>query len=93
MPTSRIVRVDDTILAVTRQALIEKLAPRLALDAETREFADLDFVQRFGVGLGRVSETALLNVALQALCVQLESQPAGKTGTHFFDQVPIDSRK
>ena len=45
-----------------------------------------EFVKVFGVGMHKVSEARILDLALTALYEQIEAAPKGKTGLPWFDR-------
>ena len=51
-------------------------------------FVDEPFVKRFGPGLHRLSDAAIVNAALGVLVEFVERQPVGKCGLGFIDLAP-----
>ena len=84
------VKVEQSLLACARGALIEKLNPRLALIPRLggSSFVDEAFVNRFGPGLHRLTDAAIVNAALGVLVELVERQPDGKCGLPFIDEAP-----
>ena len=89
------VKCDPALLQLARATLIEKLSPRLEpvlTDAgdfkSVSGFKDPEFIQQFGPGLERMSESQLVNQALMLLTKQVASAPPGKTGISLFDDLP-----
>ena len=84
------VKVEESLLQCARGALIEKLTPRLALQGPpgSSTFVDWPFVKRFGPGLHRLTDAAIVNAALGVLVELVERQPDGKCGLGFIDLAP-----
>ena len=83
------VKAEESLLACARAVLIDKLAPRLALNAGPGAgFADEAFVKRFGPGLHRLSDAAIVNAALGLLVEHVDRQPDGKCGLPLIDNAP-----
>ena len=84
------VKVEESLLQCARGELIEKLTPRLALLGPPggSSFVDEPFVKRFGPGLHRLSDAAIVNAALGLLVEHVENQPPGKCGLNFIDEAP-----
>lgn len=85
------VKVDESALLAARGALIEKLSPRLELKGPPGNtfFVDEPFVRRFGPGLHRLSDAAIVSAALVVLIQHVERQPDGKSGLPMLD-APLD---
>ena len=90
------VKCDESLLGQARAALIEKLAPRLARTpgrgfvekATGGGFVDAGFVARFGPGLHRLSDAAIVNAALAVLIEHVERHPDGTCGVPMIDDAP-----
>ena len=89
------VKCDPALLQLARANLIEKLNPRLEPVLTTFEgfksvsgFKDPEFIEQFGPGLERLSESQLVNQALILLAKQVASAPSGQTGIPLFDDFP-----
>ena len=89
------VKCDPALLQLARATLIEKLSPRLEPVLtdfgdfrSVSGFKDPEFVQQFGPGMERLSESQLVNQALTLLTKQVATAPPGKTGIPFFDEPP-----
>ena len=89
------VKCDPALLQLARATLIDKLSPRLEPVLtdfgdfrSVSGFKDPEFVQQFGPGMERLSESQLVNQALTLLTKQVATAPPGKTGIPFFDEPP-----
>ena len=89
------VKCDPALLQLARATLLEKLGPRLEPVLtdfgdfkSVSGFKDPEFIQQFGPGLERMSESQLVNQALILLAKQVACAPPGKTGLPLFDDLP-----
>ena len=88
------VKCDPALLQLARATLLEKLSPRLEPVLtdfggfkSVSGFKDPEFIQQFGPGLDRMSESQLVNQALMLFTKQVASAPTGKTGIPLFDDL------
>ena len=82
------VKVNGELLRVLRATLIHKLEPRLRptlTDGNVSGFDDPAFVRQFGVGLERVPDRTLLDLALTAAIKRVDQAADGKSDFSYFD--------
>ena len=89
------VKTDTVLLAMAREELVQKLSHRLAptvsADGFIDGFVDEKFVERWGTGLHRLTNAALVGLALTNLIETVRAQPENRTGIALFDDGTSDA--
>ncbi len=80
--------MDAAMLRIARMEIVNKCRARLEPTLRgglVSGFENPDFIERFGPGMGKLSDQQICNMALALLAEHVRNAPEGKTGLPLFD--------